>query len=136
MVDGKTYLVLDPGSRLDASALYEYQEIVILARGGLAKSAEVCRAVSRIHDDLLLRLHFENVSAYTDPARVRANRGVMQLAKLTAMRIWLEGRQAADAFVCPACEFSGRVNLSMGRLFPCPGCGQHVDMRDAEENSR
>jgi len=56
----------------------------------------------------------------------------MQLAKLTAVRIWREGRQASDEYHCEACGHDGRVNLTMNTLFPCEECGNHVDLSEDE----
>ena len=130
VIDGIEYLVLDHRNYSYRVFLEEYQQIVFLARNGLEKSQETCEAVNKIHDELVLRLHFQNTQGYASGELIKENRGVMQLAKLAVARIWQEGKQARDEYVCPECGDIGRVNLDMNELFPCPNCRHTIDMRE------
>jgi hypothetical protein len=89
----KPYGVLEhPAPGLDASALEEYQEIILRARADEDKDAETCRAINLIHDQFVIFLACMNYANIGSEEHKRSRRGRIQAAKYTAVRIWREGK--------------------------------------------
>lgn len=106
LADGKSYVVeQNPPKHQDASDLVEYQEIIVKAKNFSEKSRATCDAIISINDSatFLTCLNITDVGEdEATIARVRNRRGRIQNSKLTAVRIWREGKLVKESDVNPS----------------------------------
>jgi len=83
-----------PSSKQDAGDLFEYENVVRLARNGAIKDERTCRWVNVIHDQFVLRLLTKAYFGYLPRELVLQHRGMVEQAKFTVLRIWRAGTNA------------------------------------------
>jgi len=90
----KAYVLEEnPQKNQDASDLEFYGDIIRWARLGEQKDKETCSAITIIHDQFVVFLACLNYITSGSEAQIRSRRGRIQRAKMTACRIWREGKQ-------------------------------------------
>ena len=93
IVDGKVYGVEDkPRPEQDATDLEYFAEIVDKAKHGREKNQRTCEAILVIKEEFIGFLSGLNWAKVGSEANIRSRRGRIQNAKLTAVRIWREGK--------------------------------------------
>lgn len=89
---GRIEVVESQPSRTQSAAdLYDYPEIVKLARAGVKKDEITCRWVNTIHDLFVLRLLTKAYHGHLPKETLYYHRGMIEQAKFTVLRIWRMG---------------------------------------------
>ena len=88
----KVYALEDtPPRSQDSSDLEEFQDIIRYARNYEEKDKATCEAVTIVYEQFVIYLAALNWQRIGSEAEIRARRGRIQKAKLTAVRLWREG---------------------------------------------